>query len=123
MGVVGSHVRRSQETAPRVGAQTAEARIMNTHCPPTRRRFATPWDEIQYLREKVLFWFYGTRSRPDRARPFARRLAKLLPAVDSKQESILGQECRSLICELNGDLAGAIRHREREITRIRRLHE
>ena len=37
-------------------------------------------------------------------------------------EAILGAECWSLICEVRGDLAGAIAHREREIELIKRLH-
>jgi len=32
-------------------------------------------------------------------------------------------ECRSLICEANEDLLGAIKHRENEIRLIKRLHE
>jgi hypothetical protein len=86
-----------------------------------RRKFKSPWDEVQYLYLKLLHWFYG-KQLPAKARPYAARLQRLLKREDSDQESILGQECRSLICELRGDLVGAIRHREAEIRRIRRLH-
>ena len=76
---------------------------MKQHFPRTRRKFAHAWDEIQYLYDKLLYWFYGEHPRPDRARRYARRLSKLLQRCDTNEESILGQECRSLICELRGE--------------------
>lgn len=95
---------------------------MKTKIPATRRKFASAWDEIKYLYDKLLYWFYS-RQLPQRARVYAKRLQKLVKQVDGDEKSILGQECRSLICEIHGDLAGAIRHREEEIRKIRRLHK
>jgi tetratricopeptide (TPR) repeat protein len=79
------------------------------------------WDEIGYLYDKVLYWLYQ-RNRTSKAAPFVKRLTKLLSKADRDQESIFGQECRSLVCESNGDLEGAIKHRLDEIRKIRRLH-
>jgi len=95
---------------------------MKTKAPPVRRQFANAWDEINYLRDKVLFWLYQ-REKPEKALPFAKRLQQLLGRADAKQEAILGQECRSLAFETVGNLAKAIEHRQKEIDLIRRLQE
>jgi tetratricopeptide (TPR) repeat protein len=94
---------------------------MATKSPPTQRRFTDIWDEIDYLYHKLLYWFYEREDRR-RALPFAERLERLLEKTAADRDVILGEECRSLIAELRGDLAGAIRHRQREIRLIRRLH-
>jgi hypothetical protein len=91
--------------------------------PPTeRRKFADTWYEIGYLYDKLLYWLYQ-RDDAKKARPFADRLAKLLPKADPEQDSISGEECRSLVYEVKGDFPRAIKHREKEIRLIRRLHE
>jgi hypothetical protein len=95
---------------------------MKAKPPADRHSFANEWDEIGYLYDKVLFWLYQRADRR-KARPFVKRLELLLAKADPKQESILGQECRSLAREALGDLAGAIEHRENEIQLIRRLHD
>jgi len=95
---------------------------MKTKAPAVRRQFANAWDEINYLRDKLLFWLYQ-RSKPDKAIPFAKRMQKLLARSDRSQESIVGQEGRSLTFEALGDLHRAIEHREKEIHLIRRLRE
>ena len=86
---------------------------MKTKAPAVRRQFANAWDEINYLRDKLLFWLYQ-RSKPDKAIPFAKRMQKLLARSDRSQESIVGQEGRSLTFEALGDLHRAIEHREKE---------
>lgn len=95
---------------------------MKTKAPAVRRQFANAWDEINYLRDKVLFWLYQ-REQPEKALPFAKRLQQLLDRADAKQEAILGQECRSLAFEAIGDFAKAIEHRQQEINYIRKLQE
>jgi hypothetical protein len=95
--------------------------MMRNHAPPTHRKFATVWEEVEYLRQKLLYWYYG-QGAPAKARPYGQRLKRLLKKADAKGDSILGQECRALVCELENDYAGAIRHRENEIRKIRRLH-
>src|SRR5205085_11865917 len=75
-----------------------------------------------YRRDKVLYWLYA-RGEPIRARPYARRMIRLLTRVDPDQEAILGQECRSLAYQALADLDKAIEHRRNEIGLMRRLHE
>ena len=86
----------------------------------TQRKFRGPWDEIGYLRVKILDWFYGRGNRR-RALPFCDRLQTLLEKTPDAHEAILGEECWSLIREVQGDLAGAIAYREREIELTKRL--
>jgi hypothetical protein len=88
--------------------------------PPVRKKFRNGWDEIDYLYQRLLYWFYerGNRSR---ALPLSRRLSFLLVRNDAEQASIFGQECRSLLAELDEDYPEAARHREREIELILRL--
>jgi tetratricopeptide (TPR) repeat protein len=85
-----------------------------------RRKFNSDWDEILYLRDKVLTAFYGRGDRRDALR-FCGRLERLLRKADPKEEAILGAECRALLWEVRGDLDKAIRYREHEITLIKRL--
>lgn len=94
---------------------------MKTKPPPDRRRFATAWDEIGYLYDKLLYWLYQ-REDSARARAYATRLERLVSRADPRQEAIFGQECSSLVCEALGDHGKAIEHRENEIRLIRKLH-
>jgi hypothetical protein len=77
---------------------------------------------MEYLYHKLLYWLYE-RADTTRARAFAERLARLLSNQHSDGEAIFPEECWSLICEARGDLAGAIRHRRKEIQLIKRLQE
>jgi len=95
---------------------------MKTKSPSIKRKFAGDWDQIEYLYQKLLFWFYERRNRRHAAQ-FADRLERVLENVASDDEVIVVEECRSLICEVRGDLAGAIKYRENEIRLIRRLHQ
>jgi hypothetical protein len=95
---------------------------MSSKAPPTRRTFRTAWDEISYLYDKLLYWFYD-REDSARALPFAKRLERLLKKAPDADTAIMTAECRSLIAELRGDLRGAIRHRENEVRLIKRLHQ
>ncbi|HMC64179.1 MAG TPA: hypothetical protein VKI65_04505 [Gemmataceae bacterium] len=94
---------------------------MKTKSAATRRNFRSAWDEIVYLYDKLLYWFYD-RQDPRRARPLAQRLERLLRKADPAHDAILGEECWSLIYELEGDLRNAIKHRENEIRMMKRLH-
>jgi hypothetical protein len=94
---------------------------MSTHSPVTRRKFAGHWDEIDYLYHKLLHWFYERKDRR-RAKPYCDRLERLLDEFCTDDHVIVPEECRSLICEIRGDLPGAIKHRENEIRLIKRLH-
>jgi hypothetical protein len=94
---------------------------MSTHSPLTRRKFAGHWDEIDYLYHKLLYWFYKRKDQR-RPKPFCDRLERLLDEFCTDDHVIVPEECRSLICEIRGDLSGAIEHRENEIRLIKRLH-
>jgi tetratricopeptide (TPR) repeat protein len=94
---------------------------MKAKAPPDRRKFATTWDEIGYLYDKLLYWLYQ-RQEVERARPYAERLERLLPTADARHEAIRGEECWSLVYETKGDVHKAIKHRLNEIRLIRRLH-
>ena len=86
---------------------------------PTRRKFAHEWDEILYLYDKLLYWFYERKDRP-RALRFCSRLARLLRKASPDHYAIRGEECWSLIWEARNNLGRAIEHRENEIRLIRR---
>jgi tetratricopeptide (TPR) repeat protein len=94
---------------------------MKTKTIRTQRKFHGAWDEIGYLRMKILDWFYGRDNRR-KALPFCDRLQALLERTPDAHEAILGEECWSLIHEVRGELAEAIAYREREIELIKRLH-
>ncbi len=50
------------------------------------------------------------------------RLAELIDDADRNRESILGEGCRSLIAEAQGNTPLAIEHRKKEVEMIRDLH-
>lgn len=77
---------------------------------------------MSYLYIKVIYWLYDRRDRR-RALEFRDRFEELLRQIASSHEAIFGEECWSILCELDEDLRGAIRHREREIELILRLWE
>lgn len=77
-------------------------------------------DELRSLRDGLLYWFYDRADRK-RSHLFADLLESLLR--ETQEESIFSEECHSLIAEVRGNLPKAIRHREKEIALIRRLHE
>src|SRR4051812_20364850 len=95
---------------------------MNCKRPADRRKFANEWDEIGYLYDKLLYWLYQ-REDSRKARPYAKRLERLLPKAAPENDAIFGEECWSLVHETNGNLRKAIEHRENEIRLIRRLHQ
>jgi hypothetical protein len=95
---------------------------MKAKPPLKRRKFANDWDEIEYLYRKLLYWLYE-REDAGKAKPYAERLKALLAATDPGHESILGEECWSLIFEARGEISKAIERRENEIRLMRRLHE
>ena len=87
---------------------------------PNRRKFDGDWEQVDYCYRKILYWFYARHNR-SRARKFCRTLESLLRRVDSKHESIKGEECWSLMCEVRGQLDKAIFYRRNEIRLIKRL--
>lgn len=91
----------------------------NTH---TRRRFDSAWDEIRYLYDKLLHWFYGKQNRL-KALPFAKRLKPLLRKASADHGAVFGEECWSLVYETEGNLAKAIVHRQSEIEQRKKLRK
>src|SRR4051812_7365556 len=88
----------------------------------TRRTFQGEWEEIAYLYEKILYWLYDKSDRRQ-ALQFARRLKPLFRKASPKHEAIFGEECWSLIYELERDFVRAIAHRKHEIRKILKLRE
>jgi tetratricopeptide (TPR) repeat protein len=86
------------------------------------RREARLWDDIRENYGQLLHWFYEQENRV-RARPFAARLERLLKKVSPHHETVLGEECWSLIYELKGNYPEAIKYRENEIRLIERLQQ
>jgi hypothetical protein len=93
---------------------------MKTDHVRTRRRFISKGDELVYVYEKMLYWFYHAGNR-SRALRFSSRLEKLLKTEDADQGSIIGQQARALLAELHEDHRQAITHRNNVVRLIRRL--
>ncbi|HEV3145720.1 MAG TPA: hypothetical protein VGZ47_17665 [Gemmataceae bacterium] len=83
-----------------------------------RRKFAHEWDEIIYLFRRILYWFHDVQDRK-RALRYRKRFRALLEKAASAHEAIFGEECWSLLSELEGDLDAAIKYRENEIRLVR----
>jgi hypothetical protein len=84
--------------------------------PRTKRSFISAWEEIGYLYGKLIYWFYVRYGSGNaRARRYTGRLRRLLRKADPRHETVKGEECWSLLYELDGKLRAAIRHRRREI--------
>jgi tetratricopeptide (TPR) repeat protein len=79
-------------------------------------------DAIDQLYDRLVTWLYE-RQDVRRALPIANRLERLLSRFNPKADNIFIEECRSLVCEAQGDLESAIRHRDNEIRLIHRLHK
>jgi hypothetical protein len=77
--------------------------------------------EFEALYLEFLKQFYEKENRPQ-AKKLALRLDKLLADSNELAESIRGEEVRSLIAELRGDLVKAVQSREAEIRKILELH-
>jgi len=87
---------------------------------PTRRKFGGDWDRVLYYYYKILYWFYPLRNR-SRAAKFCRSLEPVLKRVANKHEAIMGEECWSLLYEVQGDFEKAILYRRSEIRLIKKV--
>jgi hypothetical protein len=87
-----------------------------------RKNATLEMNELEALYLELVKQFYdrGDRARAKRA---ALRLEKLLATSHDFAESIRGEEVRSLIAELRGNLPEAIKSRQAEIRKILALHE
>lgn len=86
-----------------------------------RVRPVTGADELNSLYTDFVAAFYDRQDR-EAALKLTPRLEALLAASPEDADSIRGEEVRSLIAELRGDLTNAIRSREAEIRKILELH-
>jgi hypothetical protein len=77
--------------------------------------------EIDALYAELLRHFYDEGNRSAAAK-VGSRLQEMLADSPEFADSIRGEEVRSLIAELHGDYAEAIRSREAEIRKILELH-
>jgi tetratricopeptide (TPR) repeat protein len=80
-----------------------------------------PTEEVETLYNSLIDTFYDRGDR-ERARQIATELQLTLNNRPDVADSIRGEEIRSLIAELNGNLQEAIRRRECEIRKILELH-
>lgn len=87
--------------------------------PPSRRRFRHVWDELDYVVEKVVYWLYERRNAKAAAR-YHRRLNALVREIGNNRVAIVGNLARGLLAEMEGDVPGAIRHRERQLKALER---
>src|SRR5271166_1729736 len=78
-------------------------------------------EEVETLYASLIDAFYDRGDR-ERARQIATELQHTLNNRPDVANSIRGEEIRSLIAELNGNLQEAIRRRECEIRKILELH-
>ncbi|HVA51474.1 MAG TPA: hypothetical protein VNH11_34345 [Pirellulales bacterium] len=85
------------------------------------RKPPTASDGIESLYLDLLHSFYDAGDRK-KAEKIATRLGAALATRPDFSDSIRAEEIRSLIAELRGDLAAAIRSREAEIRKILELH-
>ena len=92
--------------------------------PITRRWFASPWTELDYLCEKIHYWLYVRKNKARAERYCARleRVLKILPSDDDNL-AIIRQEGWALLHELKDEASKSILFRTREIELIERLHE
>lgn len=93
---------------------------MSSKIPRNRRELGGSDDGIESLYHELLRAFYELEDRP-RSREVADRLAEKLAASPTIAKSIFGEEIRSLLAELDGDLDEAIRSREGEVRKILEL--
>src|SRR5262249_24766163 len=121
-GKRGKHCPRRSRRCVRNCNPSPRGHPMTGKAPPTRHKFRSIWDEIQYLYHKMLFWFYQRQNAGNASR-YIPRLESLLRKASPHHEAILGEACWSLIFEVKGQPAKAIPYRENEIRLIRKLME
>ncbi|MEX0703948.1 MAG: hypothetical protein WD069_17745 [Planctomycetales bacterium] len=87
----------------------------------TRQAAATDFAQLKALYLDLLRLVYEEEDRAQ-AEPVAKRLEAALAESPDFAESIRGEEVRSLIAEVRGDLTTATRSREAELRKILELH-
>jgi hypothetical protein len=90
--------------------------------PITKRRFANPWGELDYLCKKLRYWLY-TRKQKTKAKRYLDRLERVLHDLPENDLAIIREEGFALLFELKGKIGESIAHRKREIQLMERLHK
>ena len=90
--------------------------------PKNRRTFLGPWDELSYLYEKLLYWFYGRQLR-SRGLRFAERMLEILRELPDACEKRQGNEYWALVSEVQGDWQAAAEFWQQEIDLKFRIRE
>src|SRR5437016_1112162 len=94
---------------------------MTSKTPRHRPKASAAADDIDALYLALLRSFYEEENR-EKAQEVARRLEAVLADQPDFADSIRGEEVRSLLAELGGNLTQAARSRESEIRKILELH-
>jgi hypothetical protein len=79
------------------------------------------WGEVNNICQRVHRHLYETRNTTA-AKRYRRRLESITKQLPENDLAILREEALALLHELEGDLSAAVRHREREVGLIERLH-
>jgi hypothetical protein len=90
--------------------------------PPTRRAFASVWDEMLYVCGKAHYWLYVRQERSS-AKRYLSRLGGLVKRVPRNSRAIIKAEASAILAELQGDIKLAAKWRRQEILLMKRLHE
>ncbi len=91
--------------------------------PRTRRNFVSDWDELSYLYDKIVFWFYGRQRRAYVHHRFCQNFERLLKKLCPDPSAIRGEECWALLHEVREEWERATEHRENEIRLIKKLQQ
>lgn len=84
--------------------------------PPSNRvSFLGVGDELNYLNDKISYWWHVRHNR-NRALAFLSRFQQLLATIAKEDVSIAFQGHFALLHEVKGDLSNAILHLRRQIT-------
>lgn len=89
--------------------------------PRIKRKFHTGWGELDYLCERIHYWWY-TRQDKRPAKRFLDRLERVLASLPADEMAILREEGLALLHELKSEKKAAIKHRRHEIELMERLH-
>lgn len=87
----------------------------------SKRRKDPHANDVESLYLDLLRQFYDLNDRSG-AKRVAKQLEKMVAGQPEYGGSILGEEIRSLVAEVRGDLSAAIESREAEIRKILELH-
>jgi DNA-binding transcriptional regulator YiaG len=113
---------RSSDSSARPVALWSPDQIMNSPAPTHGVRSGPSTGDLESLYLELLNRYYEQGDR-ERASTVASRLEQALASSPAYAHSIRGEEVRSIIAELRGDLPTAIQSREAEIRKILELHE